>query len=90
MTLATDPVDALVWILFSLRVGLLAVAGAALALIGYNQPRLPFFVLGVGLLLCSLASYFWRHPTRPSRRWFVTFGISGLVLSAIGFVMGAA
>jgi hypothetical protein len=90
MKVKADPVDSVVRLLFLLRVGMLGLLGVFLAWQGYSQTRHSFLILGSGLLLCSVASFFWRHPTRPSRLWFMVFGVLGLILSAIGLSINAA
>ena len=82
-----DLVDALVWILFLLRVGVLGLMGGAFAWVGFEQTRLSFQALGFGIILCAVAGFFMWHPARASGRWPIVLGLPGLLLVALSFAL---
>ena len=80
--------DTLVFVLFWLRVGLLGLFGLGLCWTGLQNARQDHFFMGIGIVFLGVASYFWRHPIKPSPFWFPLFAIAGMFLFGTGYFLG--
>jgi hypothetical protein len=84
-----DLVDAVVLLVFWLRVGTLAVFGIILTCIGLLELRPSNYLLGAGLCAVSIADYWLWHPSKPTGKWFIPFATAGLLLCAASFLVAS-